>query len=474
MKPLTKCWRTQGIPIAVYLDDGLGAGKSSIVAKRHALIVHSDLLKAGFIVNAEPKSVWDPSQTITWLGYTINTKDNIIQATDKRIKKLQNALGDILKPNLDPVPVQLASVVGQIISLETAVGNMVRLMTRSAYTLINSCFSWQERIVLDSLTKSEFEFWQNNLSHLNCKQIWTDNIIPSKVVYSDASAHACGAILNLDEKIFHTNWSDEEKLKSSTWRELKALLLALQTFELSIKGRSIAWFTDNQNVVSIVSKGSKKPELHDMSLQLFKICLNSQINLDIKWVPRECNSDADSISQILDYDDYTINDTVFMQLDALWGPHTVDRFACFYNAKVQRFNSRFYQTGAEAVDAFSQNWAFNNNWLFPPTILVIRVIRHLRACAAHGTLIVPIWKSAVFWTVLCEDGVHWNSWVHDWQVLSSERNLIIKGKANNSIFTRKHLNFEMVALRISFSCVPRLNKQGFCTTLEGVCDQCAN
>ena len=111
MKPLTKCWRTQGIPIAVYLDDGLGAGKSSIVAKRHALIVHSDLLKAGFIVNAEPKSVWDPSQTITWLGYTINTKDNIIQATDKRIKKLQNALGDILKPNLDPVLVkQLASV----------------------------------------------------------------------------------------------------------------------------------------------------------------------------------------------------------------------------------------------------------------------------------------------------------------------------------------------------------------------------
>ncbi len=98
LKPLTKCWQTQGIPIAVYIDDGLGAGKSPIVAKRHALIVHSDLLKAGFIVNAEPKSVWDPSQTITWLGYTINTKDNIIQATDKCIKKLQNALGDILKP----------------------------------------------------------------------------------------------------------------------------------------------------------------------------------------------------------------------------------------------------------------------------------------------------------------------------------------------------------------------------------------
>ena len=148
---------------------------------------------------------------------------------------------------LDPVPVkQLASIVGQIISLEMAVGNVVRLMTRSAYTLINSCFSWQERIELDSLTRSEFEFWQHNLSHLNCKQIWPDNVIPSKVVYSDTSAHAYRAILNLDEKIFHTNWSDEEKLKSSTWRELRTVLLALHSFELSIKGRSIAWFTDNQ------------------------------------------------------------------------------------------------------------------------------------------------------------------------------------------------------------------------------------
>jgi hypothetical protein len=138
-------------------------------------------------------------------------------------------------------------------------------------------------------------------------------------------------------------------------------LLALQSFKLSI-----AWFTDNQNVVSIVSIGSKKPELHDMSLQLFKVCLNSQINLDIKWVPREAISDADSISQFLDYDDYTIIDTVFMQLDALWGPRTctVDRFACFYNAKVQRFNSRFYQIGTEAVDSFTQNWVFKTIGFF--------------------------------------------------------------------------------------------------------------
>ena len=40
LKPLLKKWRQQGISIAVYLDDGIGAGKNSLVEKRNSLIVH--------------------------------------------------------------------------------------------------------------------------------------------------------------------------------------------------------------------------------------------------------------------------------------------------------------------------------------------------------------------------------------------------------------------------------------------------
>jgi hypothetical protein len=68
----------------------------------------------------------------------------------------------------------------------------------------------------------------------------------------------------------------------------------------------------------------------------------------------------------------------------------------------------------------------------------------------------------VFWTMLCEDGVHWNNWIHEWKVLSNERNLIIKGNVKNCIFTKSPLSFKMVALRFSFSCVARTTKRGFC------------
>ena len=71
----------------------------------------------------------------------------------------------------------------------------------------------------------------------------------------------------------------------------------------------------------------------------------------MKWIPREQNADADYLGKIKDFDD-SINDHVFRYLNYKWRPHTVDRFACHYNAKFDRFNSRYYQPGTEAVDAF--------------------------------------------------------------------------------------------------------------------------
>ena len=71
LKALIKYWRSQGIPIVVFLDDGLGGGPTQRQAKTHSLTVHADLLKCGFLVN-EDKSQWTPLQEIIWLGYVIN------------------------------------------------------------------------------------------------------------------------------------------------------------------------------------------------------------------------------------------------------------------------------------------------------------------------------------------------------------------------------------------------------------------
>ena len=44
---------------------------------------------------------------------------------------------------------------------------------------------------------------------------------------------------------------------------------------------------------------------------------------------------------------------LFQMLNACWGPRSVDCFASPENKKVQRFHSRFWSPGCEAVDTFT-------------------------------------------------------------------------------------------------------------------------
>ena len=208
-------------------------------------------------------------------------------------------------------------------------------------------------------------------------------------------------------------------------------------------------------------------ELQSLALSIFNVCARHGISLEIKWIPRSFNHQADLLSRTIDFDDYTIHDDVFHMLDCKWGPHTVDRFACCYNTKVSRFNSRFYQPSTEAVDR-------ENNWVLPPVSQISRVIAHAGACKAVVTLVIPMWKSSYFWLFLCEDGKHWNAFVCDWVTLPKFKNLFIKGKAKNHVFGSKDLFLSVVALRLNFKQPRRQLFSGFCTADGSSCAQCNN
>ena len=218
LKPLQKSWRSRGIPIAIFLDDGLGGGIDKVSAKIHSLAVHYDLLKSGFVPNQE-KSVWEPVQVITWLGVVLNTIDGSVQATDERIAKLTSDLGSLqtlcFQQSLCKVHVKsVASVAGQIISLSSCVGSVTRIMTRYLFSVVNSAFSWDSEVFLSDDSISEINFWVNNVNSLNGRVYWGVQSLPVRVGFSDASDSACGAFVESDSKlVFHQNWSPEEKCK---------------------------------------------------------------------------------------------------------------------------------------------------------------------------------------------------------------------------------------------------------------------
>lgn len=62
--------------------------------------------------------------------------------------------------------------------------------------------------------------------------------------------------------------TNEEKFKSSTWRELKAVILTVKNFPGHFKNIFVR-LTDNQNVAQISEVGSMKPELHNLAMDFF-------------------------------------------------------------------------------------------------------------------------------------------------------------------------------------------------------------
>ena len=60
MKCLVTFWRTQGIKISVFIDDGLGLA-DKVKSNIHSLVVKKTLTEAGFVINTQ-KSIWQPQR----------------------------------------------------------------------------------------------------------------------------------------------------------------------------------------------------------------------------------------------------------------------------------------------------------------------------------------------------------------------------------------------------------------------------
>ncbi|CAG2222178.1 unnamed protein product [Mytilus edulis] len=171
-----------------------------------------------------------------------------------------------------------------------------------------------------------------------------------------------------------------------------------------LNGKNVKWYTDNQNVVSIVSKGSTKSVLQKLALDIFSTCIKHNVNIDMVWIPRTENERADYLSRIIDSDDWAISEFVFQIVESLWGPHEVDWFASDDNFKLHVFYSRFWNVNSSGVDAFTVDWRGINGLFVPPVSLIPRVLMYMRQCKAVGTLILPYWPSASFWPMLCPFG----------------------------------------------------------------------
>ena len=79
------------------------------------------------------------------------------------------------------------------------------------------------------------------------------------------------------------------------------------------------WFTDSQNDCKIIQVGSMWSDLHLITMEIFQFCVDYNIALDVRWIPRSEIDKANYISRIIDVDDWQMSAACFTSLDISWG-----------------------------------------------------------------------------------------------------------------------------------------------------------
>ena len=146
MRLLVHYWRGLGRRVVTFLDDCLGGSPDYASCLVHSRLCRSDLDSAGFFVNLQ-KSVWEPSQVGTWLGFHLDFSLNFITVPLPKIKKLQESISRILALRFVNAK-DLASVAGKLNSMFLAIGSIVRLMSHATYAQISAQNSWFSKIRL--------------------------------------------------------------------------------------------------------------------------------------------------------------------------------------------------------------------------------------------------------------------------------------------------------------------------------------
>ena len=138
-----------------------------------------------------------------------------------------------------------------------------------------------------------------------------------------------------------------------------------------------------------------------MALRTFDICIRLRIHLEVQWIPRTSNQQADYISRLI-----LMIGKLQMKLRTC-GAHIVQIVLQISITISSTSISRGFGTPIPRVLIFSLFQSLRGeNCLVPPVGIIPRVLHYLKSQQAVGTLVVPLWPSSHFWLLIAHQFRH--------------------------------------------------------------------
>ena len=155
----------------------------------------------------------------------------------------------------------------------------------------NNVVCLSEQVSLSHYALSEIQFWIDNFAELVGQPMWHSSPCVDVISYSDASSSGwAGYVVQLGSLVARGEWDDQDFLQSSTYRELKAVRLTLESFACHLMSKECKHRSDNQGAISIMCIGNSKEHLQCEATKIYVICRKYGIRLFPEWVPRHLNT----------------------------------------------------------------------------------------------------------------------------------------------------------------------------------------
>jgi hypothetical protein len=386
--------RTRGIRCLGYVDDFLACCST----RREALLAReraAEVMRRLGIARHETKGVWEPTQRLEHLGLDVDSRQGLFRIPPVKLKRLEDQAGAIRalaarEARLVPARL-LAGFIGYAQSVELACP-MARFYLRSLHDVLATRANWDARVRLSRQALRDLLWWRSVGGAQVSRAIW--RAPNERTLHCDASRLAWGGVL--DNTVPASGmWTGRTRGRHINYLELLAVDRTLSVFESELRGQHVLLWEDNTTVMHVLNnRTTRSPELMHLLRRVHHHISALGIDLEVRWIASEENSQADALSRGSPFDGLELRSETAQALNRRFGAHVVDRYATASNAKAPVFNSLLPEPTSAGTSALSQEWRGVNNLVFPPPAELPRVAQLLAEVPAiMATVVAPYWPA---------------------------------------------------------------------------------
>ena len=311
-KPLVQFLRQLGIYITIYLDDLLIASPGKPQLLEDLSTVFWLFTALGFLINL-PKSITEPTQSIEFLGFVIDSAQMTVTLPPHKVESIQKEASQIL--TLETVQIKtLAHLIGTLVATKPAIPlaplHFHSLQDLKVQTLRCHKASYHTTVHLSQEAQRDLQWWATQLpTHCSNSIVKTE---ASVVIESDVSKSGWGAICQGVST--GGKWTAGKAASHINYLELTAAFLALQSFTKDLNNVGVLIRMDNRTAIAQINKmgGPTLSPLCCLALEIWEWCQARNITPHAEYLPGVDNVSADWESRHhMDSSDWQLLPSVF-------------------------------------------------------------------------------------------------------------------------------------------------------------------